>query len=178
MTLAINYTFLVFPNVSLCPVTCQENMNPSDLQQIAQQIPLQNRENTLDLSVCELWNLTLLIIPTYTLRGKKQSHNIQNVMSSKYLRSSLRNRYEYLWCQEYMIHVLVLLANRYFITLQQERISNLHLCSNGESAGLTSHILQTQVEYKWRSLCQYQSNIYLWIDFNRTLISVSLHPLK
>lgn len=47
-----------------------------------------------------------------------------------------------------MIHVLVLLANRYFITLQQERISNLHLCSNGESAGVTSHILQTQVEYK------------------------------
>lgn len=59
-------------------------------------------------------------------------------------------------------HMLVLLAKRYFSTLQQEMISKLQWCSGGAGVGITSYVLQTQVQYKGRRLCHYLSHFHLW----------------
>lgn len=58
--------------------------------------------------------------------------------------------------------MLVLLAKRYFSTLQQEMISKLQWCCGGVGVGIASHVLQTQVQYEGRRLCHYLSHFYLW----------------
>lgn len=58
--------------------------------------------------------------------------------------------------------MLVLLAKRYFSTLQEEMISKLQWCCGGAGVGIASCVLQTQVQYKEGGSSLSIKLFYLW----------------